>query len=199
MPLVSLDEPTTLPSETVPAPPVIDELARACVRYVEDAIGMRLDYEAETLPLLDHYLASCREDLASRPALAGLVARAAGAYFGEVVRRRIRTFWHVPTDDPSGWELRAQPVYLSFNPVQVAHDVLSHGDEEGPTSRLELDDEDRDLVEARLAQLPAVTEKEFYSLSMWLEVIEIAVDAAKARMMRDGAGDVVFAPEDYVE
>jgi hypothetical protein len=188
-----------LPPEIASAPPVIDELARACIRYVQEAIGIRLDYEAETLPLLDHYLASRRDDLTARPELGGLIARAAGAYFGEVVRRRVRTFWHVPNDDPSAWELRAEPVYLSFNPVEVAHDVITHGDEEGPTSRLQLDDEDRDLVEQRLAELPAATENEFYSLSTWLEVIDIAVDAAKARMMRDGVGDVVFAPDDYVD
>jgi hypothetical protein len=158
---------------------------------------MTLDYEAETLPLLDHYLASCRADLTSRPELAGLIARAAGAYFGEVVRRRLRTFWHVPTDDPSSWELRAEPVYLSLNPVAVAHDVITHGDEEGPTSKLQLDDEDRDLVEARLAELPAATENEFYSLATWLEVIDIAVDAAKSRMMRDGLGEAAFVSDDY--
>jgi hypothetical protein len=196
---VSCNETTSVPPEVAPAPQVIDELAHACIRYVHDAIGMHLDYQAETLPLLDHYLASCRADLASRPELAGLVARAAGAYFGEVVRRRVPTFWHVPTDDPSEWELRAEPVYLSFNPVAVAYDVINHGDEEGPTSRLQLDDDDRDLVEARLAELPAATEDEFYALSTWLEVIDIAVDAAKARMTRDGMGDAVYAPEDYDE
>jgi hypothetical protein len=157
MPLVSSQDQTTPPIENTPPPLVIEELAQACIRYVEDAIGMRLDYEAETLPLLDHYLASCRDDLASRPELAGLVARTAGAYFGEVVRRRVRTFWHVPSDDPSSWELRAEPVYLSFNPVAVAHDVISYGDDDGPTSRLELDDDDRDLVEERLAELPAAS------------------------------------------
>jgi hypothetical protein len=196
---VTHSEPTSVPPEIEPAPPIIHELAGACIGYVEKAIGMRLDYQAETLPLLDHYLASCRADLTLRPDLAGLIARAAGAYFGEVVRRRIHMHWHVPTDDPSAWELRAEPVYLSFNPVAVAHDAISHGDEEGPTSRLLLDDDDRDLVEARLAELPAATENEFYALSTWLEVIDIAVDAAKARMMRDGQGDVVFAPDDYGE
>jgi hypothetical protein len=188
-----------VPPEIEPAPPVIDELAGACIRYVQEALGMRLDYQAETLPLLDHYLASCRADLMSRPELCGLVARASGAYFGEVIRRRVPMFWHTPTDDPSSWELRAEPVYLSFNPVEIAHDVISHGDEDGPTSRLQLDDEDRDLVEARLAELPAATENEFYALSTWMEVIDIAVDAAKARMMVDGQGDVVFTVDDYGE
>jgi hypothetical protein len=196
---VNCDETTSLPPEIASAPPVIDDLARACISYVQDAIGMRLDFEAETLPLLDHYLASRRTELVSHPELAGLIARTAGAYFGEVVRRRIRTHWHVPSDDPSGWELRAEPVYLSFNPVAVAYDVINHGDEEGPTSKLQLDDDDRDLVEERLAELPAATEDEFYALSTWLEVIDIAVDAAKARMMRDGMGDAVFAPGDYDE
>src|SRR5687767_15165113 len=38
------------------APPAIQDLADACIRYVERAVGVRLDYTLETLPLLDHYL-----------------------------------------------------------------------------------------------------------------------------------------------
>src|SRR5262249_46544401 len=86
-------------------PALAVELAEACVRFVEAALGVRLDFSAETLPLLDHYVASRREELVAKPETIGLVARAAGAYFGELVRRQFHSFWHAPTDDPSSWEL----------------------------------------------------------------------------------------------
>jgi len=180
-----------------PAPPEVSELAGACVRYVEAAVGMRLDFEAETLPVLDHYLANRRAELEKEPQAAGLIARVVAAYFGEVVRRKFASFWHVPSDDPSVWQLRFEPVYLSFSPYEIAYDAITLGDQGEPTAQLALDDEDRDAVEARLAELPPATDEEFFSLTTRLEVLEIAVDAIKARMMSTGLGQVAFSPEDY--
>jgi hypothetical protein len=189
------------------APPFVAEMSDACVRFVEAALGLKLDHSPETLPLLDHYISTRRDELVSnglgdigvagRPEVVGLVARAAGAYFGEVVRRQISSFWHAPSDDTSAWELRLEPVYLSFNPVAVAYDAITHGDEGGPTAHFQLDDEDREAVEARLAELPAASDDEFFSFSTRLEVLEIAVEAIKARMMASGLGEVSFADEDY--
>jgi hypothetical protein len=180
-------------------------MADACVRFVEVALGVKLDFSPETLPLLDHYISTRRQELVAdgvgqvraHPELIGLVARAAGAYFGEVVRRHFRSFWHVPSDDPSTWELRLEPVYLSFSPIAVAYDAITHGDEAGPTAHIQLDDEDREAVEARLAELPAASDEEFFSFSTRLEVLEIAVDAIKARMMGSGLGEVAFDEDDY--
>jgi hypothetical protein len=179
------------------APPPIDELAEGCVRFVEAALGVKLDWEPETLPVLDHYLATRRTELAQRPETVGLVAQAVGAYFGEVVRRRYHSFWRLGSEDPSSWELRFEPVYLAFNPFGVAYDAITHGDEEGATAHLQLDDEDREAVEARLAELPPATDDEFFALSTRLEVLDIAVDAIKARMMSSGLGEVSFTSDDY--
>jgi hypothetical protein len=180
-----------------PPPPEVAELSEACVRFVEGAVGLKLDYEAETLPVLDHYLASRRAELEARPEALGLIARAAGAYFGEVVRRRLDAFWHVPSDDPSTWELRARPVYLAFNPVAVAYDTIRHGDESGPVAQFTLDDADREEVETRLSELPVSSDEEFYALSTRLEVLDITVETAKSRMMREGLGEVQFDEADY--
>jgi hypothetical protein len=186
------------PEEALPdAPAAIGELAEACVRFVEAALGVRLDGQPETLPVLDHYLATRRAELAQRPETVGLVAQAAGAYFGEVVRHRFRSFWHVVSDDPTTWELRLEPVYLAFNPFGVAYDAITHGDEEGGTAHLQLEDEDREAVEARLAELPPASDDEFFALATRIEVLDIAVDAIKARMMSAGLGEVVFTNEDY--
>ena len=160
---------------------------------------MTLDFEPETLPVLDHYVATRRAELNDKPETMGLVARTVGAYFGEVVRRRIGSFWHADSDDPSTWEIRLMPVFLAFHPVGVAYDAITHGDQEGPTEYLRIEDEDRDAIEARLAELPPATDEEFFSLSTRLEVLEIAVDAIKARMMDSGLGDVAFSDADYDE
>jgi hypothetical protein len=184
-------------TEVEEAPTAVADLAEACVRFVFAALGIRLDFTPETLPVLDHYIATRRDELNARPETIGLVARAVGAYFGEVVRHRMRSFWHVESDDPSSWELRLEPVYLAFNPLGVAYDAITHGDDDGPTAHLQLDDEDREAVEARLAELPAASDEEFFALSTRLEVLDIAVDAIKARMMSSGLGEVSFTSEDY--
>jgi len=72
--------------------------------------------------------------------------------------------------------------------VAVAYDAITYGDEEGPTAHIHLDDEDRQAVEARLADLPSASNEEFFSFSTRLEVLEIAVEAIKSRMMSTGLG-----------
>jgi hypothetical protein len=185
----------TAPHE--PPPAEVAELAEACVRYVEKATGVTLDYLPETLPVLDHYVASRRAELLARPETVSLVVRTVGAYFGEVFRRRVEAFWHIAGGDSSLWEIRARPVYLSFCPFAVAYDAIAHGDEGGPTSPFQLEDDDREAVDQRLAELPAVSEEEFYMLSTRLEVLDIAVDVVKARMMGAGLGEVELSSDDY--
>jgi hypothetical protein len=187
--------------ELEPAPAVVAELADGCVRFVRAAVGVSLDYRPETLPLLDHYLATRRDELlaarAANPEAMGLVARAAAAYFGEVVRAHFPTVWHIPSDDHAEWELRFETAYLAVNPLAVVYDAISHGDEEGPIAYLELEDEDREAVAARLGELPPAPDDEFFSLATRLEVLEIAVDVIKSRMMAAGLGEVSFSNEDY--
>lgn len=184
-----------------PPPAAVSELAEACVRFVRAAVGVDLDFGPETLPVLDHYLATRREELigarTTNPEAMGLVARAAAAYFGEVVRRHFQAFWHIPSDDPAQWEVRFESVYLSVNPLAVVYDAIVHGDEEGPVAYLELEDEDRDAVAARLSELPPASDDEFFSLATRLEVLEIAVDVIKSRMMAAGLGEVAFSSDDY--
>jgi hypothetical protein len=180
-------------------PPRVEEMAEACVRYVQVALGMTLDYQAETLPVLDHYIATRREELRARPQAVGLVARVVGAYFGELVRRRIASFWHAPSEDASTWEIRFESVYLAFQPCDVAHDAITHCEDGQPPAQLLMDDEDREALDLRLSELPVATDEEFFSLSTRLEVIDIAVDAIKARMMSSGLGEISFSPHDYEE
>ncbi len=174
------------------------DLAEACVRFVERAVGVKLDYEPETLPLLDHYLNDAREAAGQRPEAGALVAHAAGAYLGEVVRRRYPSWWRLDGDDPGAWRIELEPVYLSFSPVQLVADALLRGSDLEASERLELEDEDREAVAARLSELPPVDEDEFYAPSTRLEVIDIAVEAIRARRLAAGdEGDALLHPDDY--
>lgn len=204
-----------------PVPDRVRELAEGCVVFVERALGVKLDYEAETLSVLDHYVEEGRKAAREKPETAILLAHTVGAYFGEVVRRRYPSWWRAEGDDPSFYRIELEPVYLSFSPVQLIADAIFRPEEkdkenepeedggaespplpanveESAGERLELDEADQQAVAARLAELPAVSEREFYAPSTRLEVIDIAVDAIRARRMAENEeADAALRPEDY--
>ena len=184
--------------DTDEVPYAILELVAACVRFVKDTVGIDLDFSSDTLPLVDHYLATVRADLDERHEAAPLILRSVGAYFGEVVRRHIEGFWIVPNEDAHLWRVCSSRAFLSVNPLGAAYDALYDGKEhDGPPSALHLDKPDEQFVNARLEALPDVNEADYHRLSVRFEVIEIAIGALRDR---DGAdGEVTFEADDYIE
>jgi hypothetical protein len=184
---------------TEPPPDRVRELAEGCVRFVERATGVKLDYEPETLPVLDHWIAGARAEAGEKQAAVAVVAHTAGAYLGEVVRRRHASWWRMDDDDPGSWRIELATVYLSFSPVALIADALTLGaglDAE-LLERLEIDDADREAVGARLAELPPVPEDEFFAPSTRIEVIDIAVEAIRGRHLADGEPESALGPDDY--
>ncbi len=198
------------------APPAIQDLADACIRYVERAVGVRLDYTLETLPLLDHYLEHARAALSAKkaekkapdaaeeaddlPALS-IVAQTAGAYFGEVVRRRYPSWWRLDAD-PAEHRLEFHNLYLVVRPVTLMLDVLTldtSGNGPKGLSGFDLDEEDRTAAAARLAELPPVPLEEYVSPSTRLEVIDIVVDAVRVHHMAEGGPVLELEPDDYLD
>lgn len=180
-------------------PPLeIAELAEVCRDYVRRALEVELDYTLETLPLLDHYIARARQDIGTRPELLELLTRSAGAYFGEVLRRAFPSFWRLPSGDSFGWQLCFRDVFLALNPIAVVWDALWESEEHaGPSSELVLDQEDREVLAARLETLPPVSESEFWMLATRFEVVETAVEALRMAMHGAGVSSVSFEPADY--
>jgi hypothetical protein len=179
-------------------PPEIAELAETCRVYVARALEVGLDYSLETLPVLDHYIAKARENVAERPELVELVTRSAGAYFGEVVRRAHPSFWRLPSGDAHDWQLCFHDVFLAFNPIAAVWDAIWESSEHaGPSSELVMDREDRDSLDTRLAALPPLSESEYWMLATRFEVIETAVDELRLAMQRAGVESVRFEPADY--
>jgi len=183
------------------SPEHVLDLAASCVRFVKRALEVQLDYQPETLPLLDHWLRSGKEAAAERPEAAVLLAHAAGAYLGEVVRRRHASWWRTDDDDPGQHRIELRDVFLSFSPVDVARDALcldrGPDGEELEISSFDLDDDDRQAVAARLSELPEVGEDEYRAPSTRLEVLDIVVDAIRQRRAADDLTSLPLEPDDY--
>ena len=167
------DTETSLPSHVV-------ELAEACVRFVKEALELELDYTPETLPVLDHYL---RER--ARGAEEGvfeLLAPAAGAYFGEVVRRSVEgARWHAPQGQYEAYRIEFEPFFLAFNPVGVALEVLMADEVPDFGVHFQLLDDARPVVEASLERTGGVRDEDYYTLSVRYEVLEQVADVVGAR------------------
>jgi hypothetical protein len=189
--------------EAGPAPAEVAELAQACERFVERAVGVRPDYTLETLPLVDHWLEGARGEVAED--VIRVIVQAGGAYFGEVVRRRHPSWWALETGTPEEWEIQFGTTYLSLRPLEVVREALrtretddeTFEDPAGDIALLDIDEDDRAAVIARLAELPEVSEVEYRSLATLVEVIDIAVEAARSRRMGDEEPEPSLEPEDY--
>jgi hypothetical protein len=186
------------------APEQVVDLAAACARFVKAKYGVTLDFQPETLSLVDQWLRDARAELragahggtGALPEAAELVQTAAGAYLGEVIRRAYGGAWFAE-GAYADWRLYLSPVYCAFNPIGMAREALTLAEEEGWHAHFELDPAEREAIEARLAALPEVEEDEYYAPSTRYDVVAIVVDALLEGLRARGLGDVTFAPEDY--
>jgi hypothetical protein len=179
-------------------PVAILELSESCRQFVQRALGVELDYEAETLPVLDAYLQMAGGGVVDRPEAEPLVARTVAAYFGEVVRRRVDGLWRRRPELEDEWQLCARRTFLSLSPLGIVLESLARGaDHPGPSAELSLAPDDRAVAESRLAVLPPVSEDEYYLLSTRLEVIETVYEALRERMKAEGRESVVYEEADY--
>jgi hypothetical protein len=178
------------------APANVAELAAACARFVHAKYKVPLDGTSDTLSLLDQYVRDGRGEIAVRPEAGELLTASVGAYLGEVMRRVFGATWFA-VGDHDGWRLDMKHVYLTFNPLGMAREALLLEPADGWHAHLETDEAEKDLLEQRLAALPEVPTDEFYLPSTRFDVVELAVEALRAKMIADGHGDVTFGPEDY--
>jgi hypothetical protein len=184
------------PRLAAPTPPEIAELSASCARYVLAKYQVPLDGTSDTLSILDQYARDARADMQLSPATLPLLEALIGAYFGEVIRREFDASWFV-SGDHDAWRLDFHDVYLTFNPLGMAREALTLSDAEGWHAHLEMDEAEKDAVLERVAQLPDVSDDEFYSPSTRFDVIELAVEALRARALAEGLASVRFTAEDY--
>ncbi|GAB4513060.1 MAG: hypothetical protein Tsb0020_31210 [Haliangiales bacterium] len=142
-------------------PPSVSEYAVQTVRYVENALGVALGYDSDTLPVLDHYL---RTVPVNESAALALVVATAGAYFGEVLRRELGGEWDL--DDPEAvfWRL-VLPSGIAVAPAgMVAAAIVQSDDLEELDPGLDVPPKLRSPVEGIMDRMSPVTEDEYYSL-----------------------------------
>src|SRR5438132_12430219 len=104
-------------------PARVREYADQVVEYVRRALGVTLEYDSDTLPLLDHYL---RTVPGEQPATIQLVIATSGAYFGEVVRRRLDGRWEASGDEDD-WRV-VLPTGLNFYPTGFVASAIAQAD-----------------------------------------------------------------------
>ena len=172
------------------------ELAGGCVRYVQEALKLELDYSTDTLPLLDHYLSESRED--PKPELRGLIAPAAGAYFGELVQRQLGDGrWHCTGDEFEGYRLEFERCFLYFNPIGMALEAMMGEAVEGSGAQIEVLPADRKAVKEALDRLGPVREEDYYRLSVRFEVLETIHNTLVHGAVDPTQRDLRLGPEVY--
>jgi hypothetical protein len=160
--------PTGQPPRDEECPSVVREFADQAVEYVRRAVGMTLEFDGDTLPILDHYLRTVPVD---PMATSLLVACASGAYFGEVLRRELGGRWEMPSGDPSSWRL-VLPGGLSVCPSGLAMAAIAREDVAGLDASFSAPAPLREIVHETLERMGQVSEEEYYTLCGRLDTLE---------------------------
>jgi len=148
------------------------DLTVACVTSVKNATGVELDLTQDTLPILDYYATLLD---APRDEIVSLLAPMSGAYFGELLVRRLDDGqWATPTDDYAGWRLRFERCSLTFNPIGVALEVLLGQEVPDWGAHLHMAAADRLRVEKALEVFGDVHDRDYYTFTVRFEAVEQA-------------------------
>jgi hypothetical protein len=175
-----------------PVPTRVREYAEEAVAYVRRALGVALEYDSDTLPLLDHYLRTVPQE---QPATVQLVITTAGAYFGEVVRRRLGGRWDL-TGKEADWRVFL-PTGLNFSPVGFVAAAIAQADLEDFDSEIDAPPRMKTYVSEALARMGEISVEEYYSLCGRLDTLEHIHEvlvAVAAQLMGD-AEDEDEVPE----
>jgi hypothetical protein len=153
-----------------PVPARVREYADQVVEYVRRALGLTLEYDSDTLPLLDHYLRQLSDLGSEQPATVALVVTTAGAYFGEVVRRRLGGRWETGGDDDE-WRV-VLPTGLNFAPAGFVAAAIAMADLDDLDSEFDAPPRMRPYVQRTLERMGEVSVEDYYSLCGRLDTLE---------------------------
>lgn len=154
-----------------PVPPRVREYADQAVSYVRNALGVTLEYDSDTLPVLDHYLRTVEEVSATdQPATIQLVIATSGAYFGEVVRRRLGGRWELGGQDIE-WRV-VLPTGLNFAPAGFVAAAIAQADLDDLDSEFDAPPRMRPYVQRALERMGEVSVEDYYSLCGRLDTLE---------------------------
>lgn len=148
-------------------PPRVREYADQAVAYVQRALGIKLEYDSNTLPVLDHYLRSVPDD---QPAALQLVISTSGAYFGEVVRQRLGGRWELGSQE-SEWRV-VLPTGINFSPVGFVAAAIARADLDDLDSEIAAPPRMLPYLQQALARMGEVSVDDYYSLCGRLDTLE---------------------------
>jgi hypothetical protein len=171
------NEAPVAPGRAAEAPPRVREYAEQAVAYVRRSVGITLEYDSDTLPVLDHYLrTNIGSDEPAQASALKLVLATAGAYFGEVVRRRLGGRWEIAGDADSGEDVLAWrvvlPTGLHFAPAGFVAAAIARADLEDLDSELDAPPRMRPYVQQALQRMGEVSIEDYYSLCGRLDTVE---------------------------
>lgn len=176
-------------------PPRVREYADQVVTYVRNALGVTLEYDSDTLPVLDHYLRTVE---GSQVATLQLIITTSGAYFGEVVRRRLGGRWELggghdaETGKDVDWRM-VLPTGLNFQPAGFVAAAIAQADLDDLDSELDAPPRMRPYVQQALQRMGDVSIEDYYSLCGRLDTLEHVHEvlvAVAAQMMGNVEDDV---------
>ena len=172
--------------EDVPAR--VREYADQAVEYVRRALGVTMEYDSDTLPVLDHYLRDVPQD---QVAALQLVILTSGAYFGEVVRRRLGGRWETGFESEAQWRV-VLPTGLNFSPLGLVAAAITRSETEDIDAAIDAPLRMRPYLQQALQRMGEVSEDDYYSLCGRLDTIEHLHEvlvAVAAQMMGDEDDD----------
>ncbi len=190
------------------APDAVRSLADRCVVHVKKRLKFELDYQYETLGVLDHFITAVADDEAGeapfspgdprRAQLIHLMAPTVGAYFGEVLRRRFSCRWRVVSDQARDWMMEFEEVVLRFNPIGAAAEAFALQPIDSWGGSICTAPSDAQALAERLAASPPVLESDFYNLTTRWEVVEIAEDWLRGYYLsKPDQSKTYFSTADY--
>ena len=146
----------------------IADLAARTVEYVRRAVGVALEYDSDTLPLLDHYL---REVPGQAVEVVELVVTTAGAYFGDVVIRHLGGRWEMSTAESREWRV-VLPTGIAFKPAAFVAVAIARREVGEFDDTLDVPARIRPHFDAALARMGDRDEQEYFSLCGRLDMLE---------------------------
>jgi hypothetical protein len=123
-----------------------------------------------------------------------LVIATSGAYFGEVVRRRLGGRWEAGEDEGT-WRV-VLPTGINFSPVGIVAAAIAQADLEDVDSEIDAPPRMRPYLQQALQRMGEVSIEEYYSLCGRLDTLEHVHEvlvAVAAQMM--GNSDDEDVPE----
>ncbi len=195
-------------NQVIKSPPkVIETLSERCITHIKNRTGITLDFQSETLSLLDFFIHQVLKEEGDgtippigdhrRSEMMHLFAPTLGAYFGEMMRHEFPCRWRLDSDDPKEWLIEFEHVPLRFRPVGAAAEALVQDETNAWGCNLATTRDETEALRERLAAAPPVAESEFFTLSTRFEVIQIAVDYLRARISKQIGAPQNVSSEDY--